>query len=32
MLPTGLLASIPKSASGMGGREVRNGIDHGEIF
>ena len=26
------IGEYPKSASGMGGREVRNGIDHGEIF
>jgi predicted dehydrogenase len=26
------IGEYPNSASGMGGREVRNGIDHGEIF
>ena len=26
------IGEYPKSASGMGGSEVRNGIDHGEIF
>ena len=26
------IGEYPKSASGMGGREVRNGIDHGQIF
>ena len=26
------LGEYPESAQGMGGREVRNGIDHGEIF
>jgi predicted dehydrogenase len=26
------IGEYPKSASGMGGREVRKGIDHGEIF
>ena len=26
------IGEYPKSAAGMGGREVRNGLDHGEIF
>ena len=26
------IGEYPKSAQGMGGRQVRNGIDHGEIF
>ena len=26
------IGEYPESASGMGGREVRNGIDHGQIF
>ena len=26
------IGEYPKSAAGMGGREIRNGIDHGEIF